>query len=270
MNDIGFAYLGAFIAGAATGIGALISFISDTRSMYAFASAFSGGAMLWISFAEIYFTSVLIIQQQFPKNQLGSWIVFITFFSGYLLVKLLDRLIPEPNLNKLGGQPLGADEVETNELSMMKRTGLLNWIILAIHNIPEGLASFVSWSGGMGAGLIIAIGFHNICEGFCIAAALNSSRMKKWKTFLYTLLSGFTELIGAGIGHMIKVGIDQYENHWPIELVLIIVAGIMTCVSIENLLKQSVIFTTKHELFLGIFSGMAIMAITLIILSYFE
>lgn len=76
--------------------------------------------------------------------------------------------------------------------------GILTGLAIAIHNFPEGLATFVATlsSPSLGAALCIAVALHNIPEGVCVAMPVYYATGSRWKGFLWAFLSGISEPLG--------------------------------------------------------------------------
>ena len=93
----------------------------------------------------------------------------------------------------------------------------VEYVFQDIHNIPEGLAVGVGFSGfaiGMngctltGALMIaLGIGIQNIPDGIAISVPLYRDGMSKRKAFLIGQSSGIMELIAAIIGYFITISI---------------------------------------------------------------
>jgi ZIP family zinc transporter len=83
--------------------------------------------------------------------------------------------------------------------------GMLTALAIAIHNFPEGLATFLVTvaDARVGASLGVAIAVHNIPEGLCVAMPIYYATGSKWKAFGWSLLSGVTEPIGGILGFAI-------------------------------------------------------------------
>merc|ERR1719192_3165961 len=84
----------------------------------------------------------------------------------------------------------------------LQRMGLNTAAAIAIHNFPEGLATFVATLAdpSVGATLAIAIGIHNIPEGLCVALPIYYATNSRLRGFLWALLSGLSEPVGAFVG----------------------------------------------------------------------
>merc|ERR1719188_1302658 len=83
--------------------------------------------------------------------------------------------------------------------------GLKTAIAIGLHNLPEGIATFVGTLAdpAVGATLAIAIAIHNIPEGLCVALPIYYATDSRLKGFLWALFSGLSEPIGAFIGWLI-------------------------------------------------------------------
>lgn len=80
----------------------------------------------------------------------------------------------------------------------LKKVGIVSMIAITLHNIPEGIITFMV-SGvdiNLGIKLALAISLHNIPEGISIAVPLYYATRKKLKTFLIVLLAGLSEISG--------------------------------------------------------------------------
>ncbi len=98
-----------------------------------------------------------------------------------------------------------------------KKRSMLIIGVMPLHNIPEGLAVGVGFSGfaiGMsgcsltGALMIaLGIGIQNIPDGIAISVPLYRDGMSKRKAFLIGQSSGIMEIIAAIIGYFITISI---------------------------------------------------------------
>ncbi len=89
-------------------------------------------------------------------------------------------------------------EVLIHDPKRLKRMGLLTGLAIALHNFPEGLATFVATlsNPSLGLALAIAIALHNIPEGVCVSMPVYYATGSKWKAFMWAFLSGVSEPIG--------------------------------------------------------------------------
>ena len=120
----------------------------------------------------------------------------------------------------------------------------------------------------MGAGITFAIALHNIPEGIAIAIPIYYATKSKGKALLYATLSGLSELLGAVLCIVITsvFGIDMSTSSIAFPLILSAVAGIMIYISLDELLPTAEKYGKHHIAIGGVVAGMAIMAISLLII----
>ncbi|HHX37939.1 MAG TPA: zinc transporter ZupT, partial [Clostridiaceae bacterium] len=145
------------------------------------------------------------------------------------------------------------------------RTGLFSALAIAIHNFPEGLATFMSALADPALGLTIAvaIAIHNIPEGISVAVPIYYATGSRRKAVRYALLSGLAEPLGALFGALILL---PFLNDAIMGFVFAGVAGIMVYISIDELLPTAEKYGEHHYSIYGLIVGMAIMAISLQVL----
>ena len=90
-------------------------------------------------------------------------------------------------------------EVMSPDKKSLKRMGALTGLAIGIHNVPEGLATFVATlaSPAFGGALAIAIALHNIPEGVCVAMPVYYATGSRVRGFLWAFLSGISEPLGV-------------------------------------------------------------------------
>ncbi|MBQ8472192.1 MAG: ZIP family metal transporter [Bacilli bacterium] len=111
--------------------------------------------------------------------------------------------------------------------------------------------------------LAFAISLHNIPEGISIAIPLYYATKKKLKTFFIVLISGFSEIFGAIICYLF---LSKFVNNFIIGLVFSLIAGIMTTISLRELLPESFKYHENKILYLGFLIGSFVMIISHIII----
>ena len=111
-------------------------------------------------------------------------------------------------------------------------------LAIIIHNIPEGIATFISTKKdtSLGISLTIAIAIHNIPEGISIAIPIYYSTNSKIKAFTYTLISALSEPFGGLITYLF---LSKYINNKVLGILFAIIAGIMIQISLKELLPTS-------------------------------
>ena len=85
------------------------------------------------------------------------------------------------------------------------RMGLFTALAIAIHNFPEGLATFVSalQDPGLAIPVVTAIAIHNIPEGIAVSVPIYQATGSKRRAFSCSFLSGLAEPAGAILGWLI-------------------------------------------------------------------
>ena len=278
MNGIISALILTLIAGAATGIGgALVLFKKKVSSNFlAGALGLSAGVMIFISLAELFPEAQAEIMN-ISSIRHGDALVLLAFFLGMGLITLIDFAIPEyENPHEASGLSL---EAKTAAVGMLKQTtnekalhrlGLMSALAIAIHNFPEGIATFIGSLNDpqMGAGITIAISIHNIPEGIAVAIPIYYATKSKGKALLYATLSGMSEVIGALLCLAVTAvfGVELTGEGAAFPLILAAVAGIMIYISLDELLPTAEKYGKHHVAIAGVVGGMAIMGISLLII----
>lgn len=265
MNNVLFAFLITLFAGLSTGIGSLIAFFAKTTNtkFLSLALGFSAGVMIYVSMIEIFFKAEEGLILALGEN-LGSWVNVLSFFGGMLLIAIIDKLIPKAE------NPHEVHVVEDNYNEEMKknnlmRMGLFTALAIAIHNFPEGLATFIVAlkEPTLAIPIAIAIALHNIPEGIAVSVPIYYATGSKRKAFLYSFLSGLAEPVGALVGYLILM---PFLNDVILGILFAGVAGIMVFISLDELLPASEKYGEHHLSIYGLVSGMAVMAISLLLL----
>lgn len=129
-------------------------------------------------------------------------------------------------------------------------------IAIMLHNIPEGIATYLTSNHDvkLGITLAIALALHNIPEGISVAVPIYYSTGNKRKAFLYTLVSGMSEFLGAIIASIFLVG---FSNDFFMGCLYAVIAGIMMHISIYELLPSS--FKYKKPLKTILFFGIGVL-----------
>jgi len=176
---------------------------------------------------------------------------------------LIDLLIPEPQNPH---HYTGLDEPTARpDSAKLMRTGLLTALAIAIHNFPEGIATFAATLGDLKLGVFIAIAIaiHNIPEGIAVSVPIFFATNNKSKAFFYSFLSGLSEPVGAIVGYLILM---PFLSPALLAVLLAFIAGIMIYISLDELLPMAHRYGHGHLVIGGIVAGMLIMAISLLML----
>lgn len=264
MNNIWIAFLLTAIAGLSTGIGSVIAFVSKKTNtkFLSFSLGLSAGVMIYISLVELY-PDALNKLTPIHGNRTASIITAISFFVGMFIIALIDKLIPEeknPHEAKSVENMIESNSGKNNLLRM----GIFTALAIAIHNFPEGIATFVSamQSPMLAVPIVVAIAIHNIPEGIAVSVPVYYSTGSKKKAFLYSFLSGLSEPLGAVVGYLILM---PFINDTINSILFSAVAGIMVFISVDELLPSAREYGHHHLSIYGLISGMALMATSFII-----
>lgn len=154
----------------------------------------------------------------------------------------------------------------------LMRMGLFTALAIGIHNFPEGLATFLAVlkDPSLGLAIAIAIALHNIPEGISVSVPIYYATGNRKRAFLYSVASGLSEPIGAVIGYLLLSAFLGSAGEFPSEAVGImfgVVAGIMVYISLDELLPTSRAYGKGHDSLFGLVAGMAVMALSLLLLA---
>lgn len=196
------------------------------KILLGFASGVMIAASVW---------SLLIPAMDMSEN-LGK-LAFIPATVGFLLgitfLLLLDRNIPHMHL----------DNEKEGPKSQLKRSTMLV-LAVTMHNIPEGMAVGVIFAGAASGSqgvtsagalaLALGIAIQNFPEGAIISMPLKNSGLSKNKSFLYGMLSGVVEPIGAGITVLMSSFVVPILPY-----LLAFASGAMVYVVVEELIPEA-------------------------------
>ena len=260
-------------AGLATGIGSTIAFFTHhtNKSFFAIAMGFSAGVMLYLSFAEILPKSTAYISES--QGQTASMgIAALALVAGMIVMAVIDALVPSeanPHENTevelLGEEQSQVSLLEDRANRTLLRTGVFVALAIAIHNFPEGLATFllVLDDPQIGIALAIAVAMHNIPEGIAVSVPIYYATKSRIKAFRLSFLSGLAEPAGALIGYLL---LAQFLNHFTLGIIFAMVAGVMVFLAIDTLLPTARNSARGHLTVYGFIAGVAVMAASLVLL----
>jgi len=246
------------IAGLSTGIGSLIALLAKhTNTKFLCASlGFSAGVMIYVSFMEMMPQASMELTEAFGEKE-GTLYLILAFFGGMGLITLIDFLIPESmNPHEMQGVE------DMNKKGALKRTGVMVALSIAIHNFPEGIATFTSALGSLDVAIpiTVAIAIHNIPEGIAVAVPIYHATGSRRKAFWFSFFSGLAEPFGALIAYLFLM---QFWSPMLNGIVLAAVSGIMIFISIDELLPSAEKYGKHHISIMGLVGGMLLMAFSL-------
>ena len=250
------------------------------RTNYRFlglAMGFSAGVMLYVSFTEILGKANASVNAVFGVEA-GAWIVLGAFFGGIGLAGGIDALVPKagnPHQPRDMGILQSVKEPSPDAAAIatlppdskrLMRTGMFAALVIALHNFPEGLATFLMALEDLqlGTALAIAVALHNIPEGVSVAVPIYYASGSRRRAFNYSLLSGLAEPAGAIVGYIL---LRAFFTDDIVGILFGIVAGIMVYISLDEMLPAAHMYGTEHDALFGVMSGMGIMAVSLALMA---
>lgn len=255
------------IAALATIIGGLLATHRrmKNRSYLAASLAFAAGAMIFVSFGEML-PHALGDHAAHGSSGGLRWLVYLSFFVGMLIVALIDHYMPASlNPSEIEGREQSLDAKSKAVNKRLLRSGVLVALILAMHNFPEGLSTFlVSYENiTVGISLALAIAIHNIPEGIAIAAPIYAATNSRKKAITWAAIAGLAEVVGALLGALL---VGWILPDGVIGVVLGAVAGMMVFVAIDEMLPAARRYQTSgHQVVYGLMLGMAFVAVGLVL-----
>ncbi|MDC0584700.1 zinc transporter ZupT [Bacteroidales bacterium] len=259
-----FAFSLTLFAGLSTGVGSAMAFFAKTTStrFLSLALGFSAGVMIYVSFVEIFVKAQESLVAELGE-QTGNWITVASFFGGILIIAIIDKLVPDQ------GNPHEMRKVEDSEKPVkdkkaLLRIGVFSAMAIAIHNFPEGLATFTAAlkDPELGIAIAIAIAIHNIPEGIAVSIPIYYATHDKKKAFKLSFLSGLAEPVGALVGYLILM---PYMGDVMFGVIFAGVAGIMVFISLDELLPAAREYGKPHWAIYGMIVGMMVMAVSLLL-----
>ncbi len=223
-------------AGLATGIGSAIAFFAKrtNKRLLSFSLGLSGGVMIYVSFVELFQQANTTLSAEWGAHT-GVIVTVASFFAGILLIGVIDRLVPSIE------NPHEAHRVEEMDHQP--------------HN-PRLMR--------MGVMTALAIGIHNFPEGIAVSIPIYYATGDRRKAFRLSLLSGLAEPVGAILAWLV---LTPFMTPTLMGCILAGVAGIMVFISIDELLPAAREYGEAHISIYGVVAGMALMAVSLILLA---
>lgn len=267
-ENILFAFGLTLFAGLSTGIGSLMSFFSKkfNPAFLCGALGFSAGVMIYVSFVEIFLKARVSLAEVFGEK-MGYIVTTLAFFIGIALIALIDKLVPSfENPHEIKNMDKSNYSDSAQGKQKLLRMGLFSALAIAIHNFPEGLATFMGGLNdpSLGISIAIAIAIHNIPEGIAVSVPIYYATQSRKKAFWFSFLSGLAEPLGAIIGYFI---LSFVFNESTFGLIFAGVAGIMVYISLDELLPTAEEFGKHHIAIGGLIAGMLVMAVSLLLFS---
>lgn len=266
------AFLLTAFAGLSTGIGSSLAFFTKRTNtkLLSYVLGFSAGVMIYVSFVEIFPAAMDEFTLKFSEKK-AIFYTIISFFGGMLLIALIDKFIPTmENPHEVRTIEDMDNQSKEKKFNKLYRMGVLTALALAIHNFPEGIATFMAALNDpeVGIAIAVAIAIHNIPEGIAVSVPIYYATGSKKKAFFLSFLSGLAEPLGAIIAYLLLMPLLSSGTSGIVTgIILAAVAGIMVFISLDELLPTAEEYGEHHISIYGVVSGMLVMAFSLLILA---
>ena len=242
-----FSFILTIFAGLSTLIGFLGIFFKTKKqdNIITVALSFASGIMISASFFDLIVESFDYFRDSFSTFGIVL-LIGIFFCIGILASMLMDKKL----------------DIKGNNLY---KVGITSMLAIIMHNLPEGIITFLTsyQNPHLGLHLAIAISLHNIPEGLAISLPIYYSTKSKKKAFFFTLLAALSEPFGALLAFLF---LKDYINNILIGTLLSLIAGIMTNIAIYELLPESLSYNKKFLTIISFIIGGLFMYITINIL----
>lgn len=263
-NTVLFAFGLTLFAGLSTGIGSALAFFAKRTNtkFLSVALGFSAGVMIYVSFVEIIQKANISLVESLGKSA-GWWLTIASFFGGIFLIAIIDKFIPSvENPHEL--RDIEEMQKKPGKDQQLMRMGLFTALAIAMHNFPEGLATFTAALNdpSLGIAIAVAIAIHNIPEGIAVSVPIYYATGDKKKAFWLSFLSGLAEPVGALLGYLILL---PFMNELVFGILFAGVAGIMVFISLDELLPAAQKYGEHHLSIYGLIAGMIVMAVSLVL-----
>lgn len=252
MNNVGFAFLLTILAGFSTMIGTLVIFIKKGNhdKIVLSSLAFAGGVMICVSITDLIPESLNLLRENF-NSQITIILSFLGIMLGAIISMIIDYYLPDVS-------------AKSSKNSSLFKVGIISMLAIILHNIPEGIATFVATNNdvSLGISLAVAIAMHNIPEGISISVPIYYSTDSKKKAFIYTLISALSEPFGALITFLF---LKNFINDIVLGILFSVIAGIMMQISLFELIPTSKKYNNSKLMIIFFIIGILFMLMKFVI-----
>lgn len=185
-NLIGWTLWAGILSALATGLGAIpVHFVkNNSKVVRAFSSALAAGMMTSASVFSLAQEGIAL-RVKFP---LAPYIVILGLLLGAAFFRFTEKNFSNPNFYK------------NHRHHGLSKRGLLIFVTMFIHSIPEGIAIGVAFAtANLQFGLVIAlaIAVHNIPEGIAVSLPLKKDGVSTFRCALASILTSIPQPIMA-------------------------------------------------------------------------
>lgn len=247
------ALLLSLASGGATLLGGILIFFSSGKNekLLSIALGLAAGVMLSVSFMDLYPQAEKFFSVSFSERKAVLFSV-IGLLAGVLIAFWADHFVPHDAYDPKTGEAPHKN---------LYRTGVLSFVVIGLHNFPEGIVTFMAGYKELSLGISIAmaVALHNIPEGIAVAMPIYYASFSRKKALRLTALCALAEPFGALTAFLI---LYPFLNDAVLGAVFAIVAGIMVYVTIEELIPSSRQYGHDREALWATFAGICFMPLT--------
>ena len=210
--------------------------------------SFAAGVMICVSVTDLIPESIKLLKEILNPFKTILF-CFLSIITGILLSYIIEKILPDNN------------KKTTNNKELYK-IGIISMITIIIHNIPEGIITFIGTTSNLklGINLAIAIALHNIPEGISIGVPIYYSTKNKKLAFIYVLISAFSEPLG---GLLAFIFLKNLINNFILGILFGLIAGIMTRISLNELIPKSYKYGNKLLVEIWFMIGVILMLVNI-------
>ena len=238
-----FSFLLSLAAGVSTVMGGFAAVLHrrPSKAVLNAALGFSAGVMLAVSLADLIPHAVSVMSIEMP-GVAGVLSCICACAAGMLAARLLDLMI----------------ECRRTDEGRLMKIGVFTMLALMLHNLPEGMAVYLSAEQDviLGLHLCAAIALHNIPEGIAVAMPICAATSSRILALTMAALSGFAEPLGALIVWKC-IGFEPGSR--GLALMFSGIAGLMSATSFYELLPEALSGSNREQGAAGALWGIVIM-----------
>lgn len=228
------------LAGLSTLIGYFVIFINPKYKSKIINSSlsFAGGVMITISIFDLLPESFKLITYNDLYLKILLIIIFIVV--GVCFSIIFDRVVKNENF--------------------LYRVGVISLLSIILHNIPEGIITFITANNNdkLGIKLAISIALHNIPEGISIAVPLFYANKSRVVVFMFLLVAALSEPFGA----LIALLFNKYITINVLGYIYAVIVGLMLYISIYEILPAASRYKNLYRSIAYFILGMIIMLVS--------
>lgn len=254
------------LAGAATPIGGLVAVAATKRAragIWSFGLGVSAGMMVFLSVFDLLPEAFEFTAASNGRIWVPAFFVLglaVTWMIDLLTHRWVEHCTPtEGNGDNPGGYPCATNQIRhSEETSSLAHAGLVAAMAIALHNIPEGIATFATASSdyALGLSVAVAVAIHNVPEGFCVALPIYCATGNAKRALSFALVAGLAEPFG---GLITLLFLGPFITQHLLGCLFAIVAGIMVYAAVDELIPAGSRMGRSHLHLTGFVVGMLLM-----------